>query len=293
MNALCCTFMDADLHVKLVNEPENLSGKVHSVYDSVVNIRTCQGELFTLSLDKGYYIPGAFQIRETLRFSLLEDLQGREVSVTKELLEVKGVFRVALGKAQVLYPSFRMASLRPDLSSAYTWAREHLLQMGSGGGCLAFYGSPDRADLLEKELASRIGHLRESPDFGRLLGLGRGLTPSGDDFCLGYLCMSRHFRHPVTHRWRQALRETLLAGAMDTTDVSREMLLHGVKERYIEPLSEFCEGILGGADLPECRKSMEKLLNIGSTSGTDMATGALFALEMLLETENTGGNYGQ
>lgn len=293
MRSLTCTFMDADLYVKWINEAHTLRGRVHSVYDTVMNVRTLQGELFTLSLEKGYYMPGSFQIEEKILFSQFEHLTGKEVFVMKDFLEVKGVFRVELSAAQVRYPSFRMVPPGRNLHGFHKRVKESLRRTGKKGGCLSFYAPSARMDLMEQELSLRIQSLKDAPDFERLLGLGRGLTPSGDDFCLGYLCMSRYFRSPATDPHRRALLETLRAGALDTTDVSREMLLQGVKERYIEPLTDFCESLLSSTSLPNCQESMHKLLNIGSTSGTDMATGAIFALDMLLEYENTGGNYGQ
>lgn len=65
----------------------------------------------------------------------------------------------------------------------------------------------------------------------------------------------------------------------NTTDVSRQMLRQSLDDQFIGPLMDLCEGIIRGESPAACKDSMIKLLNIGSTSGTDMATGVIYALE--------------
>ena len=65
----------------------------------------------------------------------------------------------------------------------------------------------------------------------------------------------------------------------NTTDVSRQMLRQSLDDQFIGPLMDLCECIISGESPAACEDSMVKLLNIGSTSGTDMATGVIFALE--------------
>lgn len=283
MMDLNATFIDADLHLKFQSRSDRLLGVVHSVYETLINVRTEGGEMFTLSQDKMYYIPGTIQIGEKVCFNEIDGLVGEKVVVTSTYVKVKNTFHVRLEKAEVLYPSFRTVQLTEHLMESLTEAKRVLLTLGKRGGCISLFACFENMDLMERELSLRISYLKEEPLFNRLIGLGRGLTPSGDDFCLGFLCMTRYFRNTETDLLRKALRKEILKDKMNTTEVSREMLLQGVKERYIEPLTRFCETVLSSESGQEYQDSMMKLLNIGSTSGTDMATGAIFALEMFLE----------
>ena len=100
----------------------------------------------------------------------------------------------------------------------------------------------------------------------RFLGLGIGLTPSGDDFLLGCLTTWQSCNAEIfslfQDGWINQIKEK-------TTTVSYFML------------KECIDGFVhqGFIDLFQTGE-LDKFLEIGSTSGIDMLIGALFALEM-------------
>lgn len=107
---------------------------------------------------------------------------------------------------------------------------------------------------------------------GSLLGLGTGLTPSGDDVLAGLLYGLRHStlrNAPVT----EALTNAIVTQAQEkTTAVSADVLLALAQDAPFERLKNAWHREDGA----------EALLEIGSNSGSEMLLGLLLA-NMLLE----------
>jgi len=112
----------------------------------------------------------------------------------------------------------------------------------------------------------------------RLIGLGEGLTPAGDDLLVGSLAVARRFRQDFlldNPGIAQALADTARAG---TTLVAREFLLEALEGRF----SEIVIALLTAADVPRARAALDDLLELGATSGADTATGVRLAVEALV-----------
>ena len=115
----------------------------------------------------------------------------------------------------------------------------------------------------------------------RLLGVGSGLTPSGDDFVGGALFA----RHAMTASgsdaqalaWNGA-RDSILAVAEARTHVISFTLLqdlaHGASYTALHQLAS----ALRGADEPSMFDAMRGLVAIGHSSGWDMLTGFIAAV---------------
>lgn len=112
-----------------------------------------------------------------------------------------------------------------------------------------------------------------------LLGLGFGLTPSGDDFILGAISAMQltgrsnaHLRTPISN-YKNAF--------------SRTMLLDGMDGYFPEPLLRVIR-ILDSNGNPE--REIADLLRIGHTSGYDMVAGIYYAAAKLIPlNEHSGG----
>jgi hypothetical protein len=111
------------------------------------------------------------------------------------------------------------------------------------------------------------------------IGMGPGLTPSWDDFLVGYISGLRTttLGRPERSQFVAALGNAVRAAATATTFASRAQLDHAadgdVSERLVAMLAAMAGGDVGGT-----AKATAKLLELGSTSGTDTAIGALCGL---------------
>jgi len=111
----------------------------------------------------------------------------------------------------------------------------------------------------------------------RLLGLGIGLTPSGDDFLVGFSAerLAQGCHHEVK----------LLAGALShrvfraTSLVSASYLRHAFRGRFGSQVRRLVHVLHNPAATPEeLRAAVQQVVSVGSTSGWDSVIGMLAAL---------------
>lgn len=124
----------------------------------------------------------------------------------------------------------------------------------------------------------------------QLVGFGPGLTPSGDDLLLGilgaYHCFSRTSEDADRHaRFVRVLRGRLPALLSSTTIQSRLMLEAALCGHYPAPVSGLLASIAEGGE-DEIRESVERLRNVGATSGEDVLAGILLWLETRARCES-------
>lgn len=125
---------------------------------------------------------------------------------------------------------------------------------------------------------------------GRLIGLGPGLTPAGDDLLAGLLAGLRVLAPAVSPTpvgvddAAAALGRDIVRRALGrTTDVSVALLRHAADGAVVTPAARLLTA-LTRADGPVDRRiaaATDELLAVGSTSGRDLATGLLTAGEVV------------
>jgi hypothetical protein len=109
---------------------------------------------------------------------------------------------------------------------------------------------------------------------GRLLGLGPGLTPVGDDVLAGWLATAVACRHPSM----PDLRSTVALSASErTTVVSATLLACAARGEGVPEFRSLLSGI-ATRNLDVLDQSLDLMLRIGDTSGAGLVLGALTAL---------------
>ncbi len=132
--------------------------------------------------------------------------------------------------------------------------------------CEGLRSRPARGDGTQKS-----GAALEAGVTG-LLGLGPGLTPSGDDFLGGLLVALHRIGMPET---ALRLSGTIGRNAAGLTHlISRAHLAAAARGLGAEGLHTFIEALLAGAD-----PDMARIDHIGHSSGWDAVTGVCLALE--------------
>ncbi len=113
----------------------------------------------------------------------------------------------------------------------------------------------------------------------RLVGLGGGLTPAGDDFLIGWLAgLTLIAASPAQLAFLQAIRAGLSGLRRATTSISAQHLADACALMFSEHLSELCLAIAQGAPRAVLAERVAAQLAVGATSGADAAAGLLFAL---------------
>lgn len=119
-----------------------------------------------------------------------------------------------------------------------------------------------------------------------LLGLGIGLTPTGDDYLAGLSAVLFITGHPAV-KYCEIFKSTLEAGKHKTTLLSVITLREAINQRYRESIYDFIHQILMG-NVENIHPFINEIKKIGSSSGCDMLCGMADAFAL---TKINGGNY--
>lgn len=142
----------------------------------------------------------------------------------------------------------------------------------------------DRLAAVESELpADALGLLAGGDDAAvpRLLGLGRGLTPLGDDVLAGWLATGVATRHPDLPRVRGTVA---LTARERTTTLSATLLACAARGEGVPEFGALLRGLGAGDDVavgPSFDRAVDAVLDIGDSSGAGLVLGARLALASL------------
>ncbi len=117
----------------------------------------------------------------------------------------------------------------------------------------------------------------------RLLGLGRGLTPSLDDFLFVFLYTLRVLNRPEDRQLYTLMSEQMLQTADARTNLFSAAYLKAAATRGRFSLLDDC---LFSRDPRLCRQAVARLAAVGGSSGTDMLAGMLLCLKYVSYSEN-------
>jgi hypothetical protein len=126
-----------------------------------------------------------------------------------------------------------------------------------------------------------------------LVGLGPGLTPSGDDFLGGVLFAAHSLKmaYPQDFIWEEGLVTELIHWASTQTHpISHAILRDHALGHGPAPLHDVVASLLSGQDLSDTMEGVERLLRMGETSGWDILTGMLTGMLLVVgKLKNTNG----
>lgn len=209
--------------------------------------------------------------------------EGAEISARQISL---GALGLGLDRCKVWRPSAWPTAPR-DAFSAQAFAalaRSVASDAPAEGLARAAFGMPSalaalparRLAQFELWLAGARGGENRSPDCVRdLIGLGHGLTPSGDDFLSGALAMLDALGKS---RIRAALADIIVPAAPPlTSPLSAGFLRATAAGHYGEQLYDTVAALVGG----DITAAVASARDIGHSSGWDMLAGAATALRIV------------
>jgi hypothetical protein len=112
----------------------------------------------------------------------------------------------------------------------------------------------------------------------RVLGLGNGLTPSGDDFIGGIFFALAHAPRQAWIADLTAAKNHIQLAAKSTTNVISAALLDDMMMGCSYSALHDVLAALNSQDIEKINTSCNKLLTLGASSGADMLAGLLLAL---------------
>ncbi len=110
-----------------------------------------------------------------------------------------------------------------------------------------------------------------------LVGMGAGLTPSGDDFLCGFMAASRSAADPVLV---SALGKAIEANLAGTGEISASQLRCALGGYWPGPLCDLADALSEEKE-PAALRALDELCGLGHSSGADIASGFLFGLAIM------------
>jgi len=227
-------------------------------------------------------LPAPFGIACT-RLPVLPTLVGAPVRVEPDAVVIDGVLRVRLDRAcpcdTTIPPSAPLPDVTACLTEARAGVRSGLLPVvrtvlagaRPPDDPLARLAAPALARLLEATAAREAAGCVAAAE--PLLGLGPGLTPSGDDCLVGWATGMRAVGAAERCVVEGMAAKLLAAAAERTTALSRAFLAAALAGDVAEPVHRFVRS-------PDAH-GLSVLLALGATSGADLLAGYLLARQAL------------
>lgn len=292
----------ADLFMKQTTEGRHHRiGFVHSVYQNVMNIMTINNnQLFSIGNNQVFRAPYMINIAENIDFrkALARQNHSKQIRINGNKLLIENNLEIHLDKAERWSTSIDRFSSFNDIYLCKVLQQITYLvdQKGTAGGLkevwLHYQGrqSSSILTIYEKGLDVQLQYLVQSMNgcnnehiylsCKNFVGLGIGLTPSGDDFLAGWLLTLYAFKHPIVETFQKHRTDWLNFIRARTTVVSYFMLEAALKGKGNEAMQELFIGIKTEQNV---KHAIDQLLSIGSSSGTDMLAGVGCALAMIIK----------
>jgi hypothetical protein len=274
--------------------PSSARGRVHSVFRRACNLELHSGQLVTLLGVELGNLPRGIRCQPS-DDSFLERLRpGQAVTIDRGVLcAYAAKLRIDFSRSPIWRcGSVRINTLDAAMLRAVEELRDELCQrMPNGGFSPLLFATGRPRSRLESSIAARLrvtlpaleeAVSRSDTDataaaLAQIVGVGIGLTPSGDDFIVGYLAALRS-RACDTPGIGTLLRE--LAWPLDrlslrTNAISRQQLIDAVRGRFGQRLCEVLHALARGKDVAV---HVRQALCSGYSSGADTLCGLLFGL---------------
>jgi hypothetical protein len=172
----------------------------------------------------------------------------------------------------------------PSIDSLREFKKDAVKLTEGKEGIIKLYHTANSDDILLERIRERVDAVRKSIEYNdsthfeselqKLFGLGIGLTPSGDDFIYGLYAVLRTFNlKPV---FAERIEHLIDVCQNRIGDISLN-ILNSLRDGHVYiPLKKLFRSLNSNKD---CRETIKNLINYGSTSGSDIMAGVLFALE--------------
>ena len=282
--------LTADIHfLNLLNQPQ-LSGKVEQVFNKAINV-SIDNHLFTLLSTQLDNAPNScrllnndfslLNIKNDDNFYLLnnEICIGEHYSLSFSLCKLwqQPVINFIYEKInQRNYQSFLLNQIN-RLDLILSEARSSLFNYQ--GDNLFYVASTEKLNQLRSNLISLLKAKQRhglANVISQFVGLGIGLTPSGDDYLVGLMAFLLLEKHPARAFYPE-FHQGIMQSNERTTPISAITLEKALNHEYRENMHQLIQSLVD-ANKTNIYSQFLDILNIGSSSGSDMLFGIRDAL---------------
>jgi hypothetical protein len=272
---------------------------VHSVFHSAINLRLNKWiSLLTLVTSNEANLPQGIRVDTPDDFSFGVFSPGESVTCRDDILRFgSSALTIDMhGAGSFICDLASLQANMSDLSAASAWRyvwqilNERQIQLNAEIIAQDLFrsdekiraGVPRKAGEAMRELfvAARQFDLAAASSINALIGLGSGLTPSGDDLLVGYLaglwCTVQD--RPERLQFVSDLGKEIIRLSQQTNDISQTYLSHASRGQVSSRLTNLAEVICRGKNLDHLLAAVKPAMQAGHTSGMDAATGLLIGL---------------
>lgn len=278
------------------------NGVIQGVFPHACNVRLDHDVLLALLSSEKGNVPNGIRLDTPSRFTFLNQLTaGQPVACRGGILRISGSdLSVDLRTAtpwHVDLKALRVDLHRPAQAQAWAVAWCELERHRCGDGLTTMTGASSSGawnsvtSVATRMLGQRGGHAVQAllevtgtfhfdhtiAAMRQLIGLGPGLTPSGDDFLVGYLAglWSTVGSHVSRLRFLTAMGSWLNEAAGRTNAISSAYLKSAARGHVAEPVATLAQQLAHAQNMDALRAATQVALSVGHTSGADGVLGLL------------------
>lgn len=269
------------------------SAHIHSCFAHAINLIADDGHLFTLlAADIYQNLPDAVRVTLPAGWDWRQQaMRGEAVQLIARQWQAPR-WQVDLSKAVVWQPRLNGSSLSlnalPEVLQHYETLASQLLlyclehQVESD---LLWASSPMSKDESKHRLAPYELPEQLENQVVKLIGYGKGLTPDGDDYLLGYLAALSPWQLTPELQAHQTRLQLLIEQHLPrTTDISRHYLCRALEGHFSQPICAMQEQLTSQAPTTMVIRAAEQVMQFGASSGVDCLAGMLHGLRSLKAT---------
>jgi len=282
--------------------PHNdFNATVHSVFQSAVNLQLeNDGELLTVVSSGRADLPQGIRISTPKTFSFEEMHAGELVACRGRILRFESS-ELAIDLRNARIWKCNLPSLIGDITNPLTatawkkvWKVLGKRQQSMGGEFITKdlifsyeMAQPGRLQKVDEAIHNLIEStqrfdLTNTTVIETLIGLGTGLTPSYDDFLVGYLAglwSTAQGRRERVH-FLSELGDGVRQYSSRTNDISRTYLLHATHGQVSSLLFSLAESICKGENSVNLFYKAETAMQVGHVSGMASVVGLLVGMSV-------------
>lgn len=301
-------------NLKKAPNAENIRLYVHSVYERTINLMI-DNQLVALQIEGSPLSPISIILSvDESGLGALDIKRGDNVTIDGEIIKI-GNNEFSLSNISETFDTLLAGDYRPQLLADITISLIRNSNRCGFSSLVLSDKAPDDLSLSyaknkldEAEAICNLIKSNQANDktaihtkqeklcdtLSNLIGVGTGLTPSGDDFITGILSTFAAFPDCFDSELVKCLRSEIYNKCDNTNEISRAFLDCALKGQYSKSVIDLYKSICSaGIISPEqvSQETLTRLLNsfckIGHTSGIDTLTGIFWSMKHVSKIYNT------
>lgn len=290
---------------KWIEEKER-KGEIHSIFKSTINIISEDGKFIPIVINSKPISPNSIKIDRVLDFKKYKVEIGEKIIFTKNYLKGENITifydhaEIWDNSINLVYNCDSLENVKLKLNIIKEYVRErgnkdgifHLMQFIPFDLYEKKNHILDSSQLFIKERFERFieiftnNNLEQISNLSKkIIGFGPGLTPSMDDFLSGLMISNLYISHYLKFNIEQVYKinhQIVNDIENKTTRVSEEMLKQSSIGESNEDLKNLMISIISTAN-NELEDILERVINFGHSSGTDILCGIYIGSCILIE----------